>query len=785
MILGENSQVFYDFSAADTRSKKDPSFGKKLAQEILNLVRGSNDNYFLRRNEIIRLNETFALGTQDMREYLDLLNIDGKESFVNLDMTPPDIASTFIERIVARCMERDERPTVRCTDEDSLKEKARRKAEAEFRMRMQQEIAAMNEQAGVPMEDPDAFIPEDEDDLELWSESEDKLPAEVAFEKKIYDVLLDSGYQIFKRRVLNDLCIAGYAVAKVYLDSNKHIKYRFIDTQTMLYSYSEFDDFRDSTIIGHVERMKVSDFRQMYPSVDEKQVYKMFQSTPVGTGIRNLEWDDSYYYDSYRPYDDAVIELFFFEYITTDSLSYVKKTTAKGREIVKEGNSGKGELISKRISVVYDGCYCIGTNEMVHWGRKENMIKPMQAIHEVFSSYVIMMPNQRKMISKPLVSKMVRHIRQMTMTLLKLQQLKSQLRPDEIAVDVTGLQEMDLGLGRSMTPFDIQKIFQQTGVMYYKGKSDDDETRNGSPITPMQMSSTPAKMQILMEEYNFNLQMLRNDIGTNEVADGQGFNSKLGLGVQNNLIGTSNRSTEFIYEAFVNLLEGIAKRVAVLMWHSVVGGGPYSEGMVPDPVIRRVFDVQISMLPTDQERQYIQDITTTALGQGLITYEEAFKVRRLSKMNVKLAELYLAKYERKRQEQQRAAQMENIQATAKAQQDSNQQTHTNAMELEQYKGETEKKKQQYIGMADRTKQMGEIVKIMLENPQAASLMGTSAQELVAKYLQNLGATQETEIMDSQVEQQKIVEQQQAKAVEEMAAQEQAQQEQFLAQQNMQ
>ena len=112
MILSQNSQLFYEFASASANAKADPAFGKRLADEIINLAKQSGDSYFERRNEVIRLNEMFAMGTQDMREYLDFLNIDGKESYVNLDMTPPDIASPFIERIVARCMERDERPTV-------------------------------------------------------------------------------------------------------------------------------------------------------------------------------------------------------------------------------------------------------------------------------------------------------------------------------------------------------------------------------------------------------------------------------------------------------------------------------------------------------------------------------------------------------------------------------------------------------------------------------------------------------------------------------------------------
>jgi hypothetical protein len=781
----QGSDLFYQFSSATINDKTDKRFGQKLAEEILSLIKDGGDNYFIKRNAVIEKNRQFLHGEQPMSEYLDLIGIDGKQSYVNLDMEAPDTAAPFVERIVARCMERDERPTVRCVDDESLVERQRRKDEAEFRMKMAQQIQQFQEQAGVPLEAGDAFVPENMEDLELWAETEDRLPEEVAFERKIFDVMMDSGYDIFKRRVLNDICAAGYGVARVFLDSNRNIKYEFIAPEDMYWTYSNYDDFRDATIMGHKVKVKVSAFRMMYPGVKEEDVHRLYvssrQDSNAYTGF--MEWDYSYGHIAYRPYDDALIELFMFEYVTTDAVSYVKKVTRSGREVLKraKGKVEEAEMIVKRQAVVYKGCYALGANVMVEWGPMENMIKPMNALHEVFTSYVVIMPNQNRMVVKPLVSRMIRHIRQMTISLLKLQQLKSQMKPDEAAINISTLQDIDLGLGRIMTPFDIQQIYDQTGKLYYKGVSDDDERQLGVPITPMPISSTPAKMQALMVDYNFHLENMRQDIGTNEVADGQGFNSKLGLGVQNNLIGTSNRSTEFVYNGFVSMMEGIAKRVAVLMWYNVVNGGGYAKDMDVDKTRKRAFDIQISMLPTEVERAYVQEITTSALAKGSITYDEAFKVRRLSGINVKLAELYLSKYERKRQEQARMMQEENIRMTAEAQQASNQQTADNNSALQQMKGQMDIKKQEAVNMGSRTQQMGEIVKVILENPIALQTLGPRANQLFDAYFANLGGTQVTEIAANQQLQQNMVQAQQQQAAEEqamMAEQEaQAQQEQ--------
>jgi len=129
-----------------------PRFGIKLAQAISSTVDRGYNGYYTRRNGKIKISRDIAAGHQSMTQFLDLMNIDGK-SFVNLDLSPPCIAPKFMDIMTQRFMERSEEVKVSAIDPLSMRKQAREKEEAEFRMGNKDLINAIQQEAGVPVED--------------------------------------------------------------------------------------------------------------------------------------------------------------------------------------------------------------------------------------------------------------------------------------------------------------------------------------------------------------------------------------------------------------------------------------------------------------------------------------------------------------------------------------------------------------------------------------------------------------------------------------------------------
>lgn len=752
------AKELYEFHASPLVKKNDIRYGATIAKKLMTAVKtNSANNYYTDRNNRFDKNRRFARGAQDMKEFLSMMNIDGKKAFVNLDMKPPAIAPKFMEVLISRFMERQERPTVRGVDKVSAAKKQERKDRAEFRMNMGGEIAELQQKAGIQLEDPNAYTPDSYEDMELYFEIEDRSEEEVKFEKIIQDTIDDNNYDVFKRNVLFDLGEVGMAVAYVYKDSNGNTKFFRAIPEDCIYGYSNYDDFRDCTVFGVLKKLKVTEVREMFSGkVDEKDLYDMYAST-VQDGRIAMSWTDEYRYMLLRPYDDAVIELLFYEIVTNDKRMWVSKTDNFGKVVVDEKRErpqrlgDNKNLIEKDIRVVYKGCYNPTADKMLQWEMMENMIKPHYALHEVFTNFVIVMPNNRDMRNMAIIERMETSIRMMSLIHLKIQQLIAKMRPDGLIINVRGLTGVNLGLGENdLTPMELESIYDQTGNVYTNDLDEDGETRNDIPIRPLENNSSVSKLNTLIESYNFYLQRLRDDIGTNEYVEGQGVNPKLGLGVLNNQVAASNRATEFIYNSYITLLEGVAKRIAVLEWFNVVQGKyPAANPMDYTDFIP---DLHIEMMPTDADRQYLESITQSALTAQLITLEEAFKVRRLAKTSVKLAEMYLAKYEGKRQRQKEEQAARSIQENGRIQQQTQAMNLQGAMQKLQVEYQGKSQVQKLVNEGDKIKSFGGLVKdLIIKSMELGKPIPDQYAVVVNQYLQMMMGTSAIEAHESEME----------------------------------
>jgi hypothetical protein len=77
------------------------------------------------------------------------------------------------------------------------------------------------------------------------------------------------------------------------------------------------------------------------------------------------------------------------------------------------------------------------------------------------------------MIPKSMVSSIIGFADQLQITHLKLQQSIAKAKPDGLIVDIEGLENVQLGRGGELQPLDIQDIYEQTGIFYYRSKNPD------------------------------------------------------------------------------------------------------------------------------------------------------------------------------------------------------------------------------------------------------------------------------------------------------------------------
>jgi hypothetical protein len=774
-----------DFHKGTNREKADPKFGIQVARSISSTVDRGYNGYYTRRNAKIKVSRDIAAGHQDMTQFLDLMNIDGKKAFVNLDLSPPCIAPKFMDIITEHFMERSEDVKVSAIDPQSKRKQERAKEEAEFRMENKDLIGALQQESGIPVEDPSAYTPEDKDDLDFYFGYEYQLPEEIKFEKATDYVLIDNDWKtVCKRKVLEDMEESGFSATRTYVDVNGKIKIRVCEPENTFYSWSKFNDLRDIAWCGELYKMKVTEYRARFANDyireygEEKAEQKLFEDVMKAVSqypdYTSLSWQYEWSYAYYRPYDDWQIEVMDFEFKTVDNDIYTAKTNKYGnliavdkRDRMPQNLGDNKEVIVKQVYNIYRGYYVRKLDKLFNWELAKNMIRPQSNLSDVYFSYSFYMPKNRDMINVTLPERMKSSVNQMTLAHLKIQHLIAKMRPAGLLVDINGLLDIDLGLGGTVTPLELQKVYDQTGNQYYRSIKDDGETRQNPPIQELPNAGSIPQIQSCITTYNFYLERLRQDLGTNEYVEGQSVNPKLGLGVMQNQMTASNRATAFIYEGYLSLMQNTCRKVSMLLWDNVMfGGKEYREFIGDEELDEAYFDVNIEMLPDEMERAKIDAKIETALSAGIIEFQDAFKIGNIK--NVKLKELYLARAQKRIQQMKIQENQANIKATSDAQIASAQATTQGKQQELQMEYQGKLAITQMSTKASSELEMQKFVQeLQMESFKTGKPIPQEMQDIVDAFYEAKAEEeiQEQEMADSMMEQQ---EQQEGMAQEQMA-----------------
>jgi hypothetical protein len=668
----ETTKEILNFHLGNSKLKRDVDEGLKISKF---LQKAYNSGYFSRRNKKFEKNRKFSRGKQPMQEFLDLLNVDGKEAFVNLDMKAPAIAPKFMQVIIGGFIKRDEKVKATAIDPVSVERKKYDRDEAEFRMNFGDEVRGIEQQVGIKLMAEGEFTPEDYDELELYFGLEYQLPEEILFEKGCDYVFYENGWPVIKRKLLEDISETGLGATKVSTGADGKINIRRVVPENSFYGFSNYDDFRDVSFIGEVLSMKLVDIRNQYPNFPEEKIWKLATQSKQYT--QTVKWDDRFRYSIDRPYDDWTVDVLDYEIKTIDTMMYQAKTNKFGNLIVEKKDKApqrlgdNKELITKDMYVIYRGVYVLNTDTMLEWGVAKNMIKPSttKGMADAYFSYSVYMHENLDLENMAIPERMETSIRQMTLAHLKIQQLIAKLRPSGLIIDIDSLSDINIGQAKALSPLELQAVYDQTGNIYYKRRTEDGDNINSVPIQEAPNSGSVSQIQQLIMVYNHYLDRLRDEIGVNEYREGSGVNPKLGLGVQQAQIQASNNATDFIYDAYLSLYQQTAFKISLLLYDSVsYGGRQYSEYLSPEKVKGKQFDVKIEVMPDEKERQFLEGMIQTALSAGMVEFEDAFRIRSIK--NVKLAEMYLSKAKKNKQkEEMKKAQM-NSEMNAQAQQQS-------------------------------------------------------------------------------------------------------------------
>jgi len=633
----------------------------------------------------------YARGEQSIQKYKDELSINGDLSYLNLDWKPIPIIPKFVDIVVNGMADKDY--SIKAFSQDPYG--ASKRTQYMESIMKDMELKSLKDfslkELGVnTYENDPSKLPQDVEELALHMQLTYKQEAEIAQEQALSVLMEGNKFDLIRKRFFYDLAVLGIGASKTSFNTSEGLVIDYVDPANLVYSHTDSPYFEDIYYVGEVKLVPINELAKQFPHLTDSELKEIVEkNSPSNRNTRQ----------KYGDHDSNVVQVLYFNYKTYMNNVYKIKETGAGLEkaVEKDDSFNPPEnenfsRIAKQIEVLYDGAYILGSNKLVKWEMCKNMVRPKSNFTKVKMNYSIVAPRIYEGRIESLVSRITGFADMIQLTHLKLQQVMARLIPDGVYLDADGLAEIDLGNGTNYNPQEALNMFFQTGSVIGRSLTADGDMNPGRvPIQEIRSGSGGQKMQSLIGNYNYYLQMIRDVTGLNEARDGSTPDKNSLVGLQKMAAQNSNTATRHILQAGMflvsDVLESLSLRISDVLEfsptkdaflqaigsHSVANLEELSEMHLYD------FGIFLELSPDEEDKQLLENNIQQSIQQGSIDLEDAIDVRDIK--NIKLANQVLKLRRKKKQEAAAAMQQQN----AQQQQQMNAQSQQAAVQAEQAK----------------------------------------------------------------------------------------------------
>ena len=619
----------------------------------------------------------YARAEQPIQKYKDELSINGDLSYLNLDWKPVAILPKFVDIVVNGMSQRNYEVKTYAQDPDSIQQRT------QYAQNILQDIEQksfntfVNDTLGVDISNNKAGkdTPETIEDIPTHMQLNYKQAIEVAEEELIDQVLDKNKYHLIRKRLNYDLCVLGISAVKTTWNKSEGIVVDYVDPANLIYSYTNDPNFEDLYYVGEVKNISLPELKKQFPDLTPAEL-KEIEKYPGSTEY-NRSWNGRYnentvqvLYFEYKSYMDQVFKI-------KSTPSGLEKTLEKQDTFVDAPEGDDWKKASRSIETLYSGAKILGHPLMLKWGMAENMTRPYADTTKVNMSYNITAPRMYQGRIESLVSRVTTYADMIQITHLKLQQVLSRLVPDGVYLDMDGLAEVDLGNGTNYNPAEALNMYFQTGSIVGRSLTQDGDANRGKvPIQELQSSSGGAKINSLIQTYQYYLQMIRDVTGLNEARDASVPDKNSLVGLQKLAAANSNTATRHILQASLYLTLKTCENISLRINDSLMfpltrmalqnSISHFNVGTLDEltSVNMHDFGIFIELEPDTEEKALLEQNIQMALQTQSIDLEDAIDIRNIN--NLKLANELLKKRRKQKQLQDQENQQANIQAQASA-----------------------------------------------------------------------------------------------------------------------
>ena len=680
-MRNQNNNYFPSQTVSDIE-KVSYEYGLKVAKAIeqewfdaSNYGQGgySAGRYSSNQNNFRKL-RLYARGEQPIQKYKDELSINGDLSYLNLDWKPVPIIPKFVDIVVNGMSDRDYKIKAFSQDPYGVEKRTAymESIMEDIQLKELKDFSLKELNVNTYKNDPKK-LPSSKEELELQMQLTYKQASELANEQAIATIFEGSNYDLIKKRFYYDLAVLGIGAVKNNFTTAEGVTVEYVDPQNLVYSYTDSPYFDDIYYVGEVKHISINELAKQFPHLTDSDLQEIEKNKVTSHGRG----------ETYR--DKGTIRVLYFNYKTYSSHVHKVKQTRSGAEkaIEKDDTFNPPEgvedyfKVSKKVEVLYEGVCIVGSDKLLKWEMAKNMIRPKSDYSKVKMNYSIVAPRMYEGRIESIVSRITGFADMIQLTHLKLQQVMSRMIPDGIYLDADGLAEIDLGNGTNYNPQEALNMFFQTGSIIGRSLTQDGDPNRGKvPIQEITSGSGGNKIQALIGNYNYYLQMIRDTTGLNEARDGSTPDKNALVGIQKLAAANSNTATRHILNAGMFLTTEIAEKLSLRI-SDVIEYSPTKDAFIQAIGAHNVavleelsnlhlydFGIFLELAPDEEEKQMLENNIQVALAQKTIELEDAIDIRDIR--NVKLANQLLKLRRKKKEASDQAKADRNIQMQAAA-----------------------------------------------------------------------------------------------------------------------
>tara|TARA_R110000764_G_scaffold21761_1_gene54700 strand:+ start:1123 stop:3549 length:2427 start_codon:yes stop_codon:yes gene_type:complete len=675
---------YFPSQIASDSEKMSDDYGRKIGRAIENEWFSSDNGIgrFKSNQNTFHNLRLYARGEQGIQKYKDELSINGDLSYLNLDWKPVPIIPKFVDIVVNGISDRSF--DIKAFSQDPYGVEKRTKYMESLIRDMQ--TKDLNEfvlkEFNISLfENPPEMLPLNKEELDLHMQLSYKQQVELAEEQALNVLLEGNKYDLTKRRCNYDLTTIGIGAVKNTFSKSEGAKVEYVDPVNLVWSYTESPYFDDIYYVGEIKSVHLNELKKQFPDLTNDDLQEI-----AGQGYRNNGAYDRTL-TNYDQDDSNTVQILYFNYKTFNNEVYKVKETATGAaKLIPKDDSFNPppemyeeygiQKLSQSLEVLYEGVKVLG-GKMLKWELATNMIRPKSDYTKVKMNYSIVAPRMYKGRIESIVSRITGFADMIQLTHLKLQQVMSRMVPDGVYLDADGLAEVDLGNGTNYNPQEALNMFFQTGSVIGRSFTQDGDMNPGKvPIQEITTGAGGGKMQSLITNYNYYMQMIRDVTGLNEARDGSTPDSRALVGVQKMAAANSNVATRHILDGSLfltaDLCEGLSLRISDILEYS-----PTKEAFIHKLGNQNVavleemsdlylydFGIFIELQPDEEERAVLENNIQAAVVGGLIDLSDAIDLREIK--NLKLANQLLKLRQTAKRNKDQANKEKMIQAQAQA-----------------------------------------------------------------------------------------------------------------------